>query len=96
MDSTIANPKRVAAGKRNRALRGRLSAESRQRLRDLAIRNQPWTFSTGPCTVAGKVRVADNGRTRQTGAISKRQMRADLVAARKLVRDIQRFLAERR
>lgn len=58
------NPKRVAAGRSNRALRPPLSKLSRQKLRDAALANKPWKHSTGPRTVDGKQRVARNGRNR--------------------------------
>ena len=48
------NPKRQAAGRRNRLLRGPLTAEGRERLRRSALKNQPWAFATGPKTEAGK------------------------------------------
>ena len=48
------NPNRVAAGKRNRALRRPLSAASIERIRAAAFRNEPWLSSTGPRTQMGK------------------------------------------
>ena len=70
------NPKRVAAGKLNRAKRGPLSAASRARLRAAALRSRPWLRSTGPKSAAGKAISAANGRARQTDALSVRQVRA--------------------
>jgi hypothetical protein len=52
------NPKRVAAGRKNRAKRGPLSAESRAKLRQHAFDNRPWEHATGPTSVEGKVRSA--------------------------------------
>ena len=73
---TLPNPKRQAAGRRNRLLRGPLTPEGRERLRQTALRNKPWMSSTGPRTEAGKARSAANGRWRQKGERSVRQIRA--------------------
>jgi hypothetical protein len=67
---------RVDAGRRNRQLRGPLSAEGRERLRQAALANRPWEKSTGPTTPAGKAVVAANGRARQKGLMSVREQRA--------------------
>ncbi|MCR9293848.1 MAG: hypothetical protein NXI32_14070 [bacterium] len=56
------NPRRVEAGRRNRALRPPLSVQSKQRLQDAIQRHKPWLKSTGPRTARGKQRVAANGR----------------------------------
>ena len=72
----LPNPRRVAAGRRNRQLRGPLTPEGRERLRQSAIEHKPWRFSTGPRTAAGKARVANNGRYGQKTERSRRQMRA--------------------
>jgi hypothetical protein len=45
-------------------------------LSEAARRNRPWLHSTGPKTVAGKARSAANGKLRQTGALSVREVRA--------------------
>jgi hypothetical protein len=50
------NPRRVAAGRRNRAKRKGLTPEGRVRLRESAHVNQPWQFATGPRTQDGKAR----------------------------------------
>ena len=72
------NPKRVQAGRRNRMKRSPLSLESRQRLRVAAHKNRPWKRSTGPRTPAGKAKVARNGKLRQIGPRSVREIRAYL------------------
>ena len=90
------NPRRVQAGTINRQKRQYVTEEGRERLRQNAIQHQPWTASTGPRTEAGKVRSAANGKIRQRGSISVRQMRADLKAARKLVRTVKQFVAKLR
>lgn len=74
----IPNPKRVAAGRRNRALRKGLTEDGRRRLRENALRHKPWTHSTGPRTAAGKVKAALNGKKRQLGPLSVREIRAEL------------------
>ena len=66
----------MTAGRKNRQLRGPLSAEGRQRLREAALANRPWEHSTGPTTPAGKAVVAANGRRRQKGPMSVRAQRA--------------------
>lgn len=58
------NPNRVAAGKRNRALRQPLSSESREKLREAIRRHKPWRLSTGPRTTDGKLRSAANSKLR--------------------------------
>lgn len=72
------NPRRVQAGRENRMKRGPLSLEGRQRLRVAAYKNQPWQRSTGPRTPAGKAIAARNGKVRQIGPRSVREIRADL------------------
>ena len=69
------NPRRQAAGRRNRALRRGLSEAGRDRLRQAALIHRPWVFSTGPRTTAGKAIVAANGQRRQTDGCSVRNLR---------------------
>ena len=76
--SATSNPRRVEAGKRNRMKRGPLTPEGRLRLRESALRNQPWRHSTGPRSSSGKAQAARNGKTRQKGPRSVREIRADL------------------
>jgi hypothetical protein len=84
----LPNPRRVAAGKANRCKRGPLTEEGRQRLRAAALKNKPWLHSTGPRTPKGKVQVALNGKRRQLGPRSVREVKADLRAVRALIRSI--------
>jgi hypothetical protein len=95
--TTSPNPRRVAAGKRNRALRRGLTEAGRQRLREAALRSQAWKHSTGPKTPEGKARAAANGKKRQLGPLSVREIRADLAGLRGLLSDMQatRRLTER-
>ena len=53
-DTKRPNPRRVAAGKRNRAKRKGLTPEGRGKLRQSALRHKPWRFSSGPKTPEGK------------------------------------------
>ena len=74
----VSNPRRVAAGRRNQAKRRGLSPEGRERLRAAALRHKPWQHSTGPKTPAGKAQAALNGKKRQRGLLSVREIKADL------------------
>lgn len=74
------NPLRVAAGRLNRKKRGPLTEEGLSRLREAALQHRPWEKSTGPKTVAGKSRSAANGRKRQRGRKSLRQIRKDVLS----------------
>jgi hypothetical protein len=84
---------RVEAGRRGQLRRRGLTPEGRARLQAAAIRNRPWTHSTGPRTSAGKARSAANGQRRQKGELSVRQLRAELGACVAL---IHRMRASRR
>src|SRR5262249_34178800 len=72
------NPKRVAAGKINRAKRRGLTPEGRERLRQFALSRRPWLSATGPRTTVGKSRVSANGRLRKRGEQPQRQVQAML------------------
>lgn len=58
------NPKRVAAGRANRAKRGPLSKATKAKLRAAIQQTRPWLYSTGPTTPEGKRRSASNVRMR--------------------------------
>jgi hypothetical protein len=79
------NPRRVMAGRRNRALRGPLTEAGRQRLRAAALQHRPWQWATGPRSATGKRRAAANGKLRQTDASSVREVRAEVAAVRQLI-----------
>lgn len=81
----VPNPKRVAAGRANRARAGPLTEAGRQRLREAALKNCPWEHSTGPTSPAGKRRAAANGKARQRGPQSVRELRAELAPVRALL-----------
>ena len=71
----VPSPARIAAGRRNRELRGPLSDAGRVRLREAALRNRPWEFATGPRTPAGRAKVALNGKRHRKGVLSARERR---------------------
>jgi hypothetical protein len=87
------SPVRVAAGRANRRRRGPLTAAGRARLRAAALRHQPWLSATGPVTSAGKAQAARNGKRRQLGSRSVRELRADVRAARQLVQAMRETAA---
>jgi hypothetical protein len=95
--TSVPNPKRVAAGKRNRRLRRGLTSEGRSRLRLAALAARPWRFSTGPRSPEGRARVAQNGKRRLGGEPSAREVRRELAALTGLVVDMAalRRLAQR-
>lgn len=70
-----ANPRRVAAGRLNRAKRGPLTESGRERLRAAALAKRPWEHSTGPRTDVGKIKSSSNGKLRQMGEFSRRELR---------------------
>jgi len=72
------NPRRVAAGRLNYLKRKGFSSKGLQALREAAIRQQPWRFSTGPRSQAGKAKVALNGKGRQVQERSLREVRQDM------------------
>jgi hypothetical protein len=64
------NPRRVAAGRRNRQRWQGFTPDGLQRLRQQAQQNRPWQHSTGPKTAQGKSRSAANWRKRARDVIS--------------------------
>ena len=91
------NPKRVLAGRVNRRKRGPLSSGGRERLRQAALAGRPWRFATGPRSVEGKLRVAQNGKLHLGGEPSAREVRRQLAALGNLATDMAalRRLAQR-
>ena len=84
----VPNPKRVAAGRRNRLKRKGLTEAGRQRLREAALRNQPWQYLTGPRTAAGKAQAAANGKLRQIGELSVREVQWELTGLDAVLEDL--------
>lgn len=83
------NPRRVAAGRRNRLKRKGLTPEGRQRLRESALNHKPWLQTCGPRTAEGKRRSASNARARQSGDLSVRAIRSELADVNDLIREMQ-------
>ena len=78
----------MAAGKANRARCKGLTPEGRERLREAALRHQPWRFATGPRTPEGKAQAARNGKRCQKGFCSVREARAEVAEVWALVREL--------
>jgi hypothetical protein len=68
-------------------LKRKHTPEGLQRLRESALKNQPWRYTRGPTTPEGKAKVAENGRYAQKSAVSRRQRE-------KAVADAHTLLAE--
>jgi hypothetical protein len=65
-----------------------LTPQGREKLHQTAMLHQPWRFSTGPRTPAGKAQAALNGKRRQLGIRSVREIKADLADVRSLLREM--------
>ncbi len=85
----VPNPNRVAAGRLNQQKRGGLTPEGREALRLAALRAEPWRHSTGPRTEAGKAASAANGRARQPGLVSVREIKRELRGLRELLAEMR-------
>jgi hypothetical protein len=57
-------------------------------IRQAALKNRPWRFSTGARTAAGKPQLVLSGKKRQLGPRSVREVRADLAGLRQLLEDM--------
>lgn len=82
------NPRRVAAGRLNWARRKGLTPEGHERLRRAAHAHKPWLLSTGPRTTKGKATAAANGKKRQLGLLSVRELKSDLRKLRTMLKDM--------
>lgn len=85
------NPNRVAAGRRNRQLRGPITAAGREKLRQAALKNKPWEHATGPRTCLGKTRSAANGQQQKRSEHSRRALRAMAQDAQEIVAQLSRL-----
>ena len=79
------SPKQVIAREPSQSKRSGLTSAGREALRLTAKKNRPWRHSTGPRTAAGKAKVAANGKVRQKGSRSVRELKAELVDVRELI-----------
>jgi hypothetical protein len=66
-----------------------LTPQGREKLRQSALLHQPWRCSTGPRTPTGKAKVALNGKRRQLGIRSIREIKADLADVRSLLQEMR-------
>ena len=93
------NPRRVAADNLNAMQRVGFSEDGLARLRAAAPFTPPRRYSTGPRTAEGKARSSANGRTRQVGPMSVRELRRELAVVNELCAGIARtrvaLIAER-
>ncbi len=71
------DPPGIRVGRLNRRKWQGFTSEGLQRLRDAALRHRPWEHSTGPRTAEGKRRSSQNGRYRQTNALSRREIQRE-------------------
>ena len=78
----------MLAGCANRKKRGELTPEGREALRQTALRWKPWQSSTGPRTPEGKAQVANNGRLRQKGEVSAREIRRQLAGVNSFITEL--------
>lgn len=68
--------------------RGPLTPEGRERLRQAALQNRPWELATGPRTAEGKQRSAANGRAKQRGPKSVRELRREVADVHRLIKEM--------
>ena len=78
----------VEAGRRNRAKWRGFTPEGLERLRAAALASRPWEHATGPRTAEGKRRSAANGKARQKGETSVRELRAELAGFHALLQQM--------
>jgi hypothetical protein len=67
-----------------------LTEAGRERLRQAALRNRPWEHSTGPRSPVGRAQSIVNGKRRQRGPRSVREIRADLKEVDELIHQMRR------
>ena len=70
-------------------MRRGLTVKGRRRLRASAKLHRPWKHSTGPRTAEGKAQAILNGKTRQKGDRSVRELHRDLAPLRQLLQTIR-------
>jgi hypothetical protein len=82
------DPRQAEPALRNRRRPKNWSTEGLERLRAAAWATRPWELTRGPTTAAGKARSAANGRSRQKGEKSVRQLRAELASVLILIEEM--------
>ena len=82
------DPQRSEPSNRRRPRSCQFSPEGLERLRAAAKATRPWERSCGPRTAAGKARSAQNGRLRQKGEKSVRELRAELASLFTLIHEM--------
>ena len=83
------SPRHIAAARENWKKWKGFTPEGLEKLRQAALKNKPWEHSTGPRTAAGKAKVALNGKKRQIGPRSVREVQADMQELLDLVREMK-------
>lgn len=89
----VPNPRRVAAGRRNQKLSRGLTDVGREKLRQAIYIHKPWLYTTGPRTPEGKAKVSLNGKKRQLGPFSVRELRRQFSDLRSFIREIRQTRA---
>ncbi len=82
------DPRRVEIGRRNQTRWKGHTADGLERLRQAAMRNKPWLFSTGPRTPEGKARCAANGRKLCRDVLSIPEVRAEIAQANAMIAEL--------
>ena len=82
------DPRRSEPSRRARRSPITFSAEGLERLRAAARAGRPWERSTGPRTPEGKAKSARNGRIRQKGEKSVRELRAEMAHVSDLINEM--------
>ena len=70
-------------------MRKGLTEEGRRLLQEAARRKQPWKHSTGPKTLAGKARAAQNDKKLEVRPLSVREIKRDLADVRGFLGDMR-------
>src|SRR5436190_997516 len=82
------DPRRSRIARENRAKWRGHSAAGLERLREAALWNKPWRFSTGPRTVLGKKICANNGRRLKRAVLSFPEIRVEIARASALIGEL--------
>jgi hypothetical protein len=77
------------AGRTNRPRRTCLTEQGRKALRAAALLHRPWTHSTGPKTAAGRAQSVVNGKRRQKGPFSVRELRRQVADVTEMIHSLK-------